>query len=196
MAVGLLDGFSPLPTVGGLLSIDLVASVSLVQFPAADGFRTRAPSSFAVGARLGVLRESFTLPGLSVSAMYRRTGRVSFGDIGLQTRDVHVRLDRVGTWSTRAVLGKRLGPLGFTAGAGYDRSTSRGAYRVPGPGGAPAAFGLESPATKRRIVFAGASWTVLVFNFSAEAGWQTAASDDSAAGNAGPVAGAAVRMTF
>jgi hypothetical protein len=192
VAIGVLDGFSPLPTVGGLLSLDLLGSVSLVQFPSADGFRTRAPTSFAAGARLGVFRESFTLPGFSLSAMYRRTGRITFGDIGLNSRDLHVRLDHSGTWSTRAVAGKRIGLLGFTAGAGWDRHSGRASFRVADATGTPQEYPLRSLAADRRILFAGASWTLLVFNFSSEVGWQHEAGGEPSA----LFAGLAARVTF
>lgn len=197
VAVGLLEGLSPLPTFGGLLSLDLLGSVSLVQFPSADGFRTRAPSSFAVGARLGVFRESFTLPGISVSAMYRQTGRMTYGDIGLRTRDLHVRLDRSRTWSARAVAGKRIGLFGFTAGAGFDRHSGRGRYRVREDTGEVAEFEFRSLEADRSLLFAGASWTLLVFNFSGEVGWQLdAGRDEGAAGSGGLFAGLAARLTF
>jgi hypothetical protein len=197
VAVGLFDGLSPMSTVGGLFSLDLLASASLIQFPSADGFRTRAPSSFALGARLGLLRESFTMPGVAVSAMLRRTGRTSFGDIGLEARDLHVRLDRTQSWSARAVMGKRIGLFGFTVGAGTDHHASRGAWRVPGPGGSPAAFEFRSLEADRRLLFAGASWTLLIFNFSGELGWQVdASSEPGVAGNGGAFFGLAARMTF
>ena len=197
IAVGLFDGLSPMSTVGGLFSFDLLASASLIQFPSADGFRTRAPSSFALGARLGLLRESFTMPGVAVSAMVRRTGRTSFGDIGLETRDLYVRLDRTQSWSARAVVGKRIGLFGFTVGAGSDHHSSRGAWRVPGPAGVPAAFEFRSLEADRRLLFAGAAWTLLVFNFSGEFGWQAdASSEPGVAGNGGAFFGLAARMTF
>lgn len=197
VAVGLFDGFSPLPTVGGLFSVDLLGSVSLVQFPAADGFRTRAPSSFALGARVGVFRESFTMPGISLSAMYRRTGRLTFGDIDLQIRDFHVRVDRVGTWSTRAVAGKRLGLFGFTAGAGWDRHSGRGVIRVADAAGTPVPFEFRDLDADRRIMFGGVSWTVLVFNLSGEAGWQFEEADEGGiAGDGGLFGGLAFRVTF
>jgi hypothetical protein len=36
--------------------------------------------AWALGARVGILRESFTAPGVSVSAMYRSIGSFSYGD--------------------------------------------------------------------------------------------------------------------
>lgn len=196
-SVGLFDGFSPLPTVGGLFSVDMLGSVSLVQFPSSDGFRTRAPSSFALGARVGVFRESFTMPGISLSVMYRRTGRLTFGDIDLLIRDLHVRVDRVGTWSTRAVVGKRMGLFGFTAGAGWDRHTGRGSYRVGDAAGTPVAFEFRGLDAERRIVFGGLSWTVLVFNFSGEVAWQFEETDEGdIAGDGGLFGGLGFRVTF
>lgn len=197
VAAGLSDGFSPWPTVGGLLSVDLLATASLLQLPSADGFRTRSPASWAVGARVGILRESFTLPGVSVSAMYRRTGRTTFGDIGLETRAFHVRIDRVDTWSARLTAGKRVGPVGLTGGAGWDHHASRGRFRVPSADGTPVEFRFRDHEAGRRSFFVGASWTRLVFNFSGELGWQpAAASDGPAAGAGGGFLGLAVRLTY
>ena len=46
------------------------------------GFAEDTPDfSYGVGARLGLLRESFTMPGISVSLMYHRLGTVSYGDV-------------------------------------------------------------------------------------------------------------------
>lgn len=197
VAVGVLDGLSPMTTVGGLFSLDLLGSVGVVQFPSADGFRSRTPVSWAAGARLGILRESFTMPGVSLSVMNRRTGRLTFGDAALETRDLHVRLDRVSTWSTRAVVGKRLGLFGFTGGFGWDRHSGRGIWRVRAADGTPTSFSFDSLHARRTLVFGGISWTTLVFNLSAEVGHQSGtAGATGAAANGGWFYGLAARLTF
>ncbi|HSJ10798.1 MAG TPA: hypothetical protein VK928_12820, partial [Longimicrobiales bacterium] len=80
VSVGLFSGVSLLPTVGGFGSIDLLGSVGIIPLPRGEGFDNSAPLTWAAGARVGILRESFTAPGVSVSMMYRRLGDVTFGD--------------------------------------------------------------------------------------------------------------------
>ena len=79
-ALGVLPGFSPLPTVGGVLSLDLLARLGVARLPTGAGFDDGAVLGWAVGARVGALRESFTLPGVSVTGTYGRLGRTAFGD--------------------------------------------------------------------------------------------------------------------
>jgi hypothetical protein len=197
VVVGVLDGLSPMSTVGGLFSLDLLGSVSVVQFPSEDGFRSRTPASWAVGGRVGILRESFTMPGVSLSLMHRRTGRLTFGDAALGTRDVHVAMERVSTWSARAVAGKRLGLFGFNGGFGWDRHSGRGEYRVRDVAGTPAPFRFRSLLARRTLVFAGISWTSLVFNLSAEVGRQSGtAGATGTAADGGWFYGLAARITF
>src|SRR5690606_2935207 len=78
-AAGVFRGFSPLPTVGGVGSLDVLAGIGLVFPPTGAGFRGGSKGTWALGARLGILRESFTFPGVSVTGMYRRFGRVQIG---------------------------------------------------------------------------------------------------------------------
>ncbi|HKJ92814.1 MAG TPA: hypothetical protein VJ957_06580, partial [Longimicrobiales bacterium] len=84
-AMGLLEGLSLAPTVGGVLSVDALAGATLM--PLAGNFQQAVNLSWALGGRVGLLRESFTLPGVSVSLMYRHFGHVTFGDPGLVGSD-------------------------------------------------------------------------------------------------------------
>src|SRR5438132_12610850 len=56
---GVFTGFGLLPTVGGFLSLDLLGSAGILPAPTSKGFSGSA-RSYAGGARLGILRESFT----------------------------------------------------------------------------------------------------------------------------------------
>ena len=67
MSVGILQGLSPLPTVGGLLSLDAVVRGSWLLLPDDQGFDTGNVFAGSIGLRLGILRESFTLPALSLT---------------------------------------------------------------------------------------------------------------------------------
>ncbi len=168
-SLSLLDGLSLTPNLGGVLSLDLLAVGGWVGAPGDQGFADDV-LAWGLGARLGLLRESFTLPGLSLSWVHRSLGEVSQGDL--------LAGDRVAAEygltvrSLRAVVGKDLRGTGVLAGVGEDRYSGEVLFRVPG--GTPG-IGLGSasdgPDESRRVYFLGASRTYLVLQFSAEVGW-------------------------
>jgi hypothetical protein len=173
--LGLYSGLSPFATVGGLGSIDLLGSVGLVKLA---GDRFDSPIAWGLGARLGILRESFTAPGVSVSAMYHRLGEIRFGDTAFSDQNAYVELDDNATWSLRFAIGKRLAPVALTAGVGWDRTTSDAHVRtILGPGGG---AGLpqsvetsgEAGGDGRFNAFADVSYTLVVLTLAAEVGWQ------------------------
>ncbi|MDP2959374.1 MAG: hypothetical protein Q8N53_23345 [Longimicrobiales bacterium] len=164
IAVGVFDGFFLMPTVGGFLSLDLLAQTTVVFLPTGDGFDGRA-SSWGVGARLGILRESFTLPGISVSVTRRDLGPIRFGD-PLGSGGGAVEVDPTVT-SVRTTVGKDLLSIGLLAGAGWDRYSGGATLR---PAGVPAVSD-GSFTHARTVFFGGASMNFLVLQLSAEAGW-------------------------
>ena len=165
-AVGLFDGFRWAPQYGGFLSLDLVASVGVLGLARADGFGGNAYSS-GIGARLGLLRESFDVPGVSVSVVRR-----FFGDVLLGAGDspITVRLEPAAT-SVRALIGKELSAAGIVGGAGWDRYS--GAVTIEGPesGREPHSVTLNGPALDRLLLFVGISRTWQVFLVAGEIGW-------------------------
>lgn len=168
--VGVFDGFSPLPTVGGLLSVDLLANGSFLFLPEDRGF----PSSefvFGAGARVGLLRESFTLPSVSASVVRRWGGQVTVGGGGGTGSGAF----DVSTTSFRLTLGKDLVGAGILLGAGLERSTggvSIATTEVSAPVGDPAWDASVGDLTDTRpLFFGGASLTFLVLQVSAEVGW-------------------------
>lgn len=181
--LGLFAGFSPAPTVGGVGSIDVFAGAGAVRLAAGEGFRSHAPGTWGAGVRVGVLRESFTLPGISLSAAYRRTGRWNAGDARLAESEAFVVANDPSSWILRATAGKRIGPVGLTAGFGFDRTETDAVLRLPGDG-EPSETQFDSYQIDRANVFANAAWTWVIVTFTAEAGWQ-AGMDDPAAGNPG-----------
>jgi hypothetical protein len=170
--LGIFDGFSLAPTVGGMFSIDLSTSANFVSSPRDLGFR-EGLMGWGVGARVGILRESFTLPGLSVSAFRRWLGRTGIGDV--ESGDpVQARFD-VQVSSLRGVVGKDLGGVGFFGGLGWDRAGGEAALRIPDPGGelpdgTPASLASWDTTSERRLFFFGASRTFLALQVSAEVG--------------------------
>ena len=163
--VGLFDGFRWAPRYGGFLSLDLVASAGVLGLARADGFGGNAHSA-GIGARLGLLRESFGVPGVSVSAVRRFFGDVRLGD----AHAVTVRLEPAAT-SLRALVGKELWAVGIVAGAGWD--TYSGTVTIEGPesGRRPRGATLDAPPVDRLLLFAGISRTWQVILVAAEVGW-------------------------
>jgi hypothetical protein len=165
VALGLTDGFAPLPTVGGLLSLDVLAQAGLLFLPESKGFGG-ATAAFSLGARLGLLRESFTLPGVSVSVSRRFIG--DFELDGAAAGATRIELDPAAT-SLRVTVGKDLFAVGVLAGLGWDFYSGEGALAVP----AGMVF-TEVDTTldaSRRLIFLGASLSFVVLQISAEGGW-------------------------
>lgn len=121
VAIGVFNGFSMVPMLGGLGSIDLLGSVSFIPAVKDAGIED-AIVMWGVGARVGILKGGLVAPGLSVSAMYRDMGDVQFGDIA--DGDPGEFQTDLSTLSLRAVLSKGLLMFDFAVGAGYDRYTS------------------------------------------------------------------------
>lgn len=178
-SVGIFSGLSVLPTVGGLGSIDLLLSAGTIPLSRGEGFDDDAPFSWAAGARLGLLRESFTAPGVSVSGMYRSIGDITYGDPALADRDAFVEINDLRVISLRATAGKRLLGFGLTAGAGYDRYTSDVSATVRDATVLQPTRVLEISESgisdSRASVFGNASFTLLILNLAAEIGWQDGA---------------------
>jgi hypothetical protein len=197
-SVGLFNGFNLLPTIGGFGSIDVLGSVGLLSVPEGDGFDRSSPLSWALGTRVGILRESFTAPGVSVSAMYR-----SLPDVEHATDGTYFENAAQSALSVRGTVGKRILGLGLTGGLGYDRvrSDTRANFDLVGTM-FPITVAVEERdvATGRTSFFGNVSYTLLILNMAAELGWQK--SDDRPAGahantgKGGLFGGVAVRLAI
>lgn len=173
-AVGILQGSSPLPTMGGVASLDILASIGILPLPTGAGFQQGTPFSWALGLRGGIFRESFTLPGISISAIYRHLGRSTLGDEDLVDADGFLNLG-VSSLSFRAAASKRILGFGVTAGAGYDRYSSNGRFGFisPEPAGQPEyRLGFSSFKNSKTSLFANISYTLLILHLVGELGWQ------------------------
>lgn len=170
IGVGVFDGFSPLPTVGGILSMDLLGSVGVALLPSAFGYRNNV-GSVGLGARVGLLRESFSLPGVSVSAAHRWAGSVQLGNVNQAGQGIRTDVDPTVT-SVRAVVGKDLLAVGLLAGWGWDRYSGSARILVSPPGAATVGeAAMDAFTSDRTLWFGGFSMTYLVLQVSAEAGW-------------------------
>lgn len=164
--IGLLPGVSLAPMFGGIGSVDLLAQATYLPFQifGTDGLEERAPDfAYGAGARIGIVRESFLLPGVAVSGMYRRMAQTGFGNVCRGTAKTassesnqgytfeqgacitsadspqadgdagELRFDLRNT-SLRAIVSKRVALLGLAAGAGYDRWNSDVGFGFRAPG--------------------------------------------------------------
>lgn len=166
LAVGVFDGFRLAPTVGGLFSLDLIGTYARGFPSASDGFSSNA-SAFGYGLRLGLLRESFTLPGATVSIVRRHVSDVSWSGVDGATPG-RVELAGPRATSVRATVGKDLLALGITAGLGWDRVDADGSLIA---GNAAAATAFESFRAERALMFAGVTATFLVLQLNGEFGY-------------------------
>jgi hypothetical protein len=162
VALGVFEGLSVLPTVGGLLSLDVLGSGSVAFFPEDAAFAGRM-STWSIGARVGLLRESFTLPALTFSVARRFAGEVVLGDV---TAGDQAQVGAApGITSLRATVGKDLFAFGVLAGVGWTTLQA-----TNGAGGfTQRAADVEA---SRRTYFAGLSKQLGVLSWiSAEVGW-------------------------
>lgn len=117
LGLGVFDGFQILPTVGGFLSVDVVGHASFLFLGGRSGFLDRV-DVLSFGARVGLLRESFTLPGVSVSLARRLSGNLHVGDIAAGD-SVEVVADPSVT-ALRVTVSKDLYAFGALVGVGWD----------------------------------------------------------------------------
>jgi hypothetical protein len=176
VTVGVYPGMALLPTVGGFGSVDLLGSVGVMPLHRGEGFEDGAPVSWAVGARLGILRESFTAPGVSVDVMHRRVGSIAWGSPELQDADTYIRAERLRVTSVRGVVGKRLFGYGLTGGIAHDRYTVDASARIRDAvvldPGRVLEIGQQDVRVNRTAIFGNASLTLLILNLATELGWQ------------------------
>jgi hypothetical protein len=170
--VALLNGLTLAPTVGGVLSLDLTASTHLLFPGSGDGFGGRV-NGWGMAARLGILRESFTLPGVSLSAGRRWLDKATLGDMSSGDAS-ELRFDPSVT-SYRALVGKEILGVGLIAGAGLDQMSGKGRIRLrASPTGLEAGAPARELRSRRAVFFAGGSKTFLILQLSGEIGWSQA----------------------
>lgn len=121
LAVGLFNGISVTPMVSGIGSVDLLGSVAFIPQVDEAGI-SESIVNWGAGARVGLLRQGVVMPGISVSAMYRRMAEVGFGD--LSQGDSGEFSTNLSTLSVRGIISKGVLMFDLALGAGYDRYTS------------------------------------------------------------------------
>lgn len=180
-AAGLFDGFRLMPTVGGFLATDVFADASLLSPGEADGF-SGGVNSYAVGARIGLFREGFTMPGASVSIARRFSGSLGYGDA--TAGDVVDATVDPSTTSIRLAVSKDLFAVELLGGFGWDDVSGDVTLRVPD--GATGTLVLDDAMDgSRRLYFGSASMTFsLILTLTVEGGWADGVA--SIPGYAGP----------
>jgi hypothetical protein len=170
LTAGLLDGFSLVPTIGGVLSLDVFATLGMITLPDEGGFQDGS-SQWGVGANVGLIRESFTTPGLSVSVALRNLGETQVGNVGAGDA-AQVSVDP-SVLSVRGIAGKDLLAFGFMAGVGWDRYKSDGVIVMSpiAPATSPWQTTADGFTSERLLFFGGLSLSMLVLQGSLEGGW-------------------------
>jgi len=167
LVLGVFDGFRFRPTVGGFLALDFVGQTSMLFLPKGQGFSGRV-GSLSIGARVGILRETFTLPGISLSVSHRLMGTVSLGNAP-SGDPAAIRIEPSVT-AFRATIGKDLFALGVMAGAGWDRYHTDASLTVSDP--TAGVVEIRSPLSAgRALAFGGLSYSLLILQLSTEVGW-------------------------
>lgn len=167
-AVGLFDGFRIMPTVGGFLSTDVFAQGAFIFLPTAEGFGGNT-QSLTTGLRVGILREGFTVPGISLSVARRFPGAVDFGLADEANPTVTVD---PGVTSLRLVVGKDLYAVEVMGGVGWDEYSGGDAVTRVADGVGPVVITEGEMSGSRRLYFGSASMTFgIVLSLSVQAGW-------------------------
>ena len=167
LVAGLFEGFQVKPTVGGLLSLDLLAQGHFLFLPKEVGLDSKM-GAFSLGIRLGLVRETFTLPGITVSVSRR-----FIAPLTLDWRSPRYSTDLVikpSISSIRLTIGKSISSLGLMAGAGLDSHNSEVELIVLPQGSDPTEFNAPL-AIRRPVFFSGVSLSLLILQLSTEVGW-------------------------
>lgn len=171
LAFNLFNGLTVAPTVGGILAVDVVGSVGNVRASSDDGFDEGVLGGGG-GLRIGVLRESFTMPGITLTATRHWLARTRFGPWDQPGAEAS-RFSTTVT-SLRGTVGKEFFAFGVLGGLGWERyggeGTVRGSDFGPGSGSPVEAF-ADDLRSDRTLVFGGVSYNILILQFGLEAGW-------------------------
>lgn len=167
MVIGLFEGFQLKPTLGGLLALDLIAQGHLLFLPdivEADG----RVKGLSLGARIGLIRETFTLPGIALSVSRRFVSGMTVGWESAAHSTILAIDPSVNSF--RITIGKSISSLGFMVGSGLDSYKSPVHLILSQQGGYQRDFEGEL-LLQRPVLFTGMSLTLLILKLSTELGW-------------------------
>jgi len=173
LSVGLFDGWRLGSTLSGLGSVEILGSLGAMILPAGEGFENDA-TGLGLGARIGLIRESFTAPGLSLSGEYQWTGRIRYGRVE-NGDDAQFGMDLSAT-SFRLGLSKSFVAIGLALTVGWDHYQSDVDLGVADDDGNLVAVvptdDRMSLSEDRWSVAVDVSYIVLFLNIGAQLGWQ------------------------
>ena len=181
VVAGVFEGFRLMPTVGGFLSLDIIGQASLLFLPENEGL-SEGSHSYSAGFRLGVLREGFTVPGVSLSVARRFPDDIAYLATGTPGT---IRLAPEVT-AYRATVGKDLLAVEWLAGVGYEEYASEATLDVMEAEGRDGYLRVTGPIRSDRLIYFGSAATTIgiLFTLSLELGW--AEGFDSPLGWSGP----------
>lgn len=175
LSIGLFKGLTLAETLGGLFAVELLGSIGAVILPAGAGFKSDA-TGYGLGARIGLLRESFTAPGISVTGLYNWTDRFQYGDV--ERGDLAQFGMDLKVASIRAGLSKSISSLALALTLGYDDYSSDVDFALASTSGAAIPVVTEDEpldfGSQRWSAFVDLAYVVLFVSIVAEAGWQEA----------------------
>ena len=167
MVMGVFEGFQLKPTIGGLLALDLMAQGHFLLLPdivETDG----GMRALSLSARIGLVRETFTLPGMALSISRRFIKKMTVGWAST-THSTMLAVDP-SVSSFRITMGKTVSAMGFMAGSGLDLYSSPVQLILSQQGGSQR--DVEGELLHRRpVLFTGISLTLLILKLSTELGW-------------------------
>ena len=173
VSVGVFDGIDLATSLGGFAAVEIMGSLGALLLPAGEGFQNNA-TGLGLGARVGILRESFTAPGVSVSGYYKWFGRIQYGSVE-RGDDAQYGMD-MSVWSLRAGLSKSFVAIGLALTVGFDRYQSDVDYGVAGLANQLIAVVPEDDTvgltSDHWSAFVDVSYIVLFMNIVAQFGWQ------------------------
>ena len=166
--LGLFDGLTISPGIRGVFAIDVLGSASVESFRWDPMYKRARVGTGSLGIRIGLVRESFTLPGLTVS-VFKGKGTI----LELESeRDGHIDLT-VGNESMRfrTTMGKEFSKMGILGGVGWNDSNGLLKGNIPGMTTRSAStFSSKELVDSQFLYFAGLSFTSMIFQLSMELG--------------------------
>lgn len=169
IAVGVWRGVAAGDSYFG--GIDLLGSVTSMQGYDANSLRVTSATNIAggIGVRFGLLEETKTLPGISMTGSIHWVPTLSFQATDLPASSggtVSIGADaiNVSVRSWRLAASKKIGRFGITAGVGGDSYVGSAGYTatftLPVAGSSPSLSSTDSFTVGRRNLFVGGSYTV------------------------------------
>lgn len=177
-ALGVFNGLD-----GGFLSVDILGSIQ----PLPDVDRVEVTEAAArighvafglgAGVRVGLMADSGSSPGLSISLMRRDLPRVQYGNVG--DGDDYSYAVNLAAWNVRAAISKRLAFFDFAAGVGWDRYFGTATAEIANTdGGFPEAPIEVKLSDQRWMLFWNAGLSVGPLRLVGEAGYQSGKDQD------------------